>query len=334
MGFATGAAISPVDLLDKLQAFLVAQGWASNLYAVDGTGKRAHLNKDGLFVHLRSAIAENAWHSHYNSLPAASSIAMYITPGFSGSAAWDDQAGGPVTGDSNAWPIGVAMVLPPGPVLNYYFFATGDDIVVVVEKSSGIYTHLGWGPSLTKFGTWTGGAYFFGAVGYYNSSPGGGAGTRAGIEITADCPGAANDAFGLCGCYVQAVVDSFTGWISISSNNAPVFGFTGRIGTSSVPNQSGTGIRAEIPNYGRGLNNTPPILTINLQTSRQDGRANLLPVTLWVLRDATTTGFSPIGAIPNVFASNAVGNGFSKASEYVIGSDTYKLFPNFAVLKT
>jgi hypothetical protein len=71
----------------------------------------------------------------------------------------------------------------------------------------------------------------------------------------------------------------------------------------------------------------------NLQTSAQDGRANLLPVYLWANRDGASTGFSLLGSLPIVFASNGVGNGFSNASEYAIGSDTYKMFPNFAVLK-
>ncbi|MGH9781684.1 MAG: hypothetical protein ACRD33_07665, partial [Candidatus Acidiferrales bacterium] len=65
----------------------------------------------------------------------------------------------------------------------------------------------------------------------------------------------------------------------------------------------------------------------------QDGRANLLPILLWVLRDGTTTGFSPLGTIPNVFVSNGVGNGFSNASDYVIGAKTYRMFSNFAVAK-
>jgi hypothetical protein len=70
-----------------------------------------------------------------------------------------------------------------------------------------------------------------------------------------------------------------------------------------------------------------------LQTSLQDGRANLLPILLWVLRDGGSTGRSLLGDIPNVFSTNAVGNGFSQASDYPLGGDTYKLFPHFAVKK-
>jgi hypothetical protein len=42
---------------------------------------------------------------------------------------------------------------------------------------------------------------------------------------------------------------------------------------------------------------------------------------------------SLLGWIPNIFWSNGVGVGFSNASEYVLGTTTYKMFPNFAIVK-
>ena len=77
----------------------------------------------------------------------------------------------PVASGTSA-PVGVGMRLSAGPFLNYHFFsdAAGDNIVVVIEQTSGLFKHLGWGKSLNKAGTYTGGAYFFGvASGYYAS---------------------------------------------------------------------------------------------------------------------------------------------------------------------
>src|ERR1700733_1444965 len=72
------------------------------------------------------------------------------------------------------------------------------------------------------------------------------------------------------------------------------------------------------------------------QTSQLDGRVNLLPILWWVGRDGSSgsTGpFSLIGSIPVIVFSNGVGNGFVPAGEYALGASTYKMFPNFAILK-
>jgi len=107
-------------------------------------------------------------------------------------------------------------------------------------------------------------------------------------------------------------------------------GFTGKQGDSSVRGRN-TNMLSNYPVYAFSLGG---LQFQYRQTSQQDGRANLLPIMLWVLRDSTTTGFSMLGTVPNIFSTNAVGNGFSNAQEYVLGATTYKLFPNFCVVKT
>jgi len=69
------------------------------------------------------------------------------------------------------------MQLSAGPFSNYYFSAdsTADNIVVVVEKTPGLYVHIGWGLSIQKAGAFTGGPYFFGSSsGFYTSDTWGG----------------------------------------------------------------------------------------------------------------------------------------------------------------
>ena len=76
--------------------------------------------------------------------------------------------------------------------------------------------------------------------------------------------------------------------------------------------------------------------------SNLNAQANLIPVDIFAHRDGG--GYSLLGAVPNVFATNAATYGnFTSASVYTIGADSYMVFagsaaspeiPGFAVLKT
>jgi hypothetical protein len=88
----------------------------------------------------------------------------------------------------------------------------------------------------------------------------------------------------------------------------------------------------QFPNYAQSYSATPGSFQHN-QVSAQDGRANLLPCLLYVQRDGSGPGYSPLGTVPTIFVTSAVGQGFSPASDYVIGADTYTMFPYFAVKK-
>jgi hypothetical protein len=331
MPYQTGSASSATDLLQKLNTWLVASGWTSDRSASEGSGwtVTAHLGSN--FVNLRASENEvPSWASgfgvtHYG-------ISMYLGTGFNSGNNWAGQAGGP-QGNGTTDTIGVGMRLSAGPFSNYYFFADsgGDNVVVVCEKTPGLFVYLGWGSSLKKAGSWTGGAYFFGSCsGFYTSYSFAGANTP-GFTDTSDCPGTNLDAIGGgCG-FVLADVDSFTGkWIGIYSSTGADQGYTGKTGQSSVLQKNGSISPQTWPVYAYSTTNSN---FQYMQTSQQDSRANLLPIFLWVNRDGTTTGFSLLGSIPNSFCTNGVGHGFSNADEYVIGSDTYKMFPNFAVLK-
>jgi hypothetical protein len=252
---------------------------------------------------------------------------MYTGTGFNGANAWNNQAGGPI-GNGQTYTLGVGFSLPSGAIQNYYFFgdATGDNIVLVIEKTPSLYVHMGWGLSLVKAGTWTGGPYFFGTFSgfytYWGSGPGGNA--------TSSCPGCDGDANSIQNCYIRIDVDTFTGkWIGISTNTAVSQGYTGKLAAGSVMPAFSYSPRTTAPRYSDNWASLPS-WQVN-QTSSADSRANLLPVHLWAVRDAGQ--MSLIGWIPNVFSTNGVGNGFANASEYVLGTTTYKMFPNFAVVK-
>jgi hypothetical protein len=327
MSNATGSALSPIDLLQKLVTFLVAAGWTQDMSAIEGVGWRAHLHLNGNYVHLRASENEQPWQVGVANTYA---IDLYTGTAFNAAQPWNNQVTGAPIASGGANPVGVGMFLNPGPFAAYYFFAdaTGDNVVVVVEKTSGLFEFIGWGPAIEKAGAFTGGAYFFGtSSGNYAHYPSAGAGTP-GYTATSDCPGGNQDAIGGGCTFVRADVDSFVGnWICCGPTTNPALGYTGKVGNSSVY-PAGAPSLFEFPVYGYSVSAAD---FWNLQTSALDGRADLLPLFLWVQRDGTTTGFSLLGSIPNVYQSNGVGNGYSDAEEYTLGSDTYMLFPNFAV---
>lgn len=331
MAYSNGSATSTTDLLQQLVTFLAANGWTTDLSAAEGSGWRAHLHKSGNFVHLRAAENEAVWQSHFGS--TAYGLHIYTGTAFNSGQPWNNQVTGAPIQSGGSAPVGAAAYTSVGPFTNYYFMtdSANDNVVVVIEKTPGLFVYAGWGLSLVTAGSITGGAYFFGSAnGFFASDSAPGA-NIPGYTSTSACPGTNADSVGAANvCWVRADVDSFTGkWISIGPNVTASEGYTGKVGASNVK-AHGVAASSTIPCYAQS-DNAPEFQF--LQTSAQDGRANLLPVYLFAERDSTTTGFSMLGSLPTVFATNGVGNGFSNASEYTIGSDTYKMFPNFAVLK-
>jgi hypothetical protein len=331
MSYQTGTAATSTDLLQKIVTWLVSLGWTQDRSAVEGSGWTASLHHNGNFVHMRAVEGEASvpWHSN---LAGAYVLDMTLGTAFSSGQPFGSQSTGAPLG-SSTFPIGVGMQLTAGPFSNYYFFAdsTADNIVIVVEKTPGLFVHMGWGLSLQKAGAWTGGPYFFGSSSGFYAGEVIVAANAPGYTSTSDCPGVNGDYLGGGCCFVRADVDTYTGlWVSIATDiGSRDQGFAGREGDSSVKGQSSV-MSSYFPIYADG----PQTYKFQYeQTSAQDGRANLLPVYLWVQRDGTTTGYSMLGTLPNIFWANAVGNGFSNADEYVLGGTTYKLFPNFAVLK-
>lgn len=327
MAYQTGTATDPNDLLQKLVTFLVANGWTQDMSQADGTGWRAHLHRGTTYVNLKGTTgAVNPW--AHTVIPAAAagdaSLHIYLGTGFSGAANWNAQAGAP-TLNGTSTNTGMSMPLPTGAITAYHFFtdSAGDNVVVVVEKTTGIFTHLGWGVSLTKAGTWIGGPYFFAVVHAYGfpsdstTAPGAQNGPSAKAPfVYGDSVNSAASGF------VRADVDAFTGkWLGCSNNtNQPSGGYTGKNGASEY--RGNTAPPTDIPILEYFVERA--FTTLNQQ-------AILVPVRVWAARDAG--GYSPLGTVPNIFYSIATDRGFSAGTEITLGADTYKVFPNFAVRK-
>ena len=334
MPYQTGAASSSVDLLQQLVTFLAANGWTQDRSATEGSGWTATLHNAGTYAHFRAVLNEHVpWivnHDEWENY----ALDLYLGTGYISGNPWNNQTTGAPVGSAGN-PVGVGMHLTAGPFTNYYFFCDtgGSNVVVVVEVSAGLYVHLGFGLSLQKAGAWTGGPYFFGSTsGFWSSNLSPGAG-KSGMTATSDCPFVNGDyESAVCG-FVRADVDAFTGkWIGIEGAGGTTgadVGYQGKLGASSV-RSSGGGGDLFYPVYSY---HSYAYEFQNEQTSTLDGRANLLPILLYANRDATASGFSLLGSAPFVFVCNAVGHGFSAGDEYVLGETTYKIFPNFAIVK-
>ncbi len=340
MAYETGTATGPNDLLQKLVAFLTgpAVGWTQDMSQTDGTGWRAHLHKSSVYVNLKSTTgAVNPWGVSPSPTPISTSAAMhlYLGTGFNGGANWNAQAGGPLLSGTGTI-TGVSMPLPTGAITSYHFFSdsTGDNIAVVVEKTTGIFAHLGWGTSLNKSGSFTGGPYFFGAKNAYNFADTSTFNFGAQNGPTTRMPFAYVDsgngpaATG----YVRADVDSFTGkWLGCTNSTAqPSGGYTGKNLASEY--RGTTAPPGEIPNVE---------MLFERATSSFNSQAHLIPVRIWAARDAG--GYSLLGVVPGVFWTNATGHtagatlnpppGYSAGAVITLGADSYVIFPFFAVKK-
>ena len=323
--YSTGTATSPTDLLQKLVTWLVAQGWTQDASAADASGWRAHLHKSGLYVNLRSSMNETIW--NYQDA-AGYGIGFYLGSGYSGASSWKAQAGGPVqSGTSNT--IGAGMRLGSGAITGYRFFDDGNDqIVIVVEKSPGIFVHMGWGPTLTKVGYSSAYPFFFGSSSsYYNCSDPSSGGPWPGHESTANCPMAQSMNFAgqvLSCAFVKVDAAVFSAqWVSNGSATTTSAGYTG--GQHRCALEAATGAPAAQtghPNYAQ-------IKTRAWQT--QYPGALLLPLHNFV---AMASGrYAPIGYPSTVFFCAAFGHGFAAGETYFVGSDLYMIFPNFVVKK-
>jgi hypothetical protein len=223
------------------------------------------------------------------------------------------------------------MRLTAAAIPNYWFFTdtAGDNVVVVVENSSGIFNHLGFGVSLSKVGAYTGGAYFFGVWDGCNCHQATGQPGDA-STITANCPGCTNDPYAGATWFVRADVDSFVGkWICGSDTTTDQNGYTGKNGAGPVGGLF-TVQHTQFPSYYETYGEPGDFQAE--QVSAIDGRANLLPIPFYVQRDGVGAGYSMLGSLPLVFVCSGVGQGYSPGSTYVLGATTYTVFPMFSVI--
>ena len=335
--YQTGVSSSPINLLQTLVTWLVAQGWTSEASASEGAGWRSHLSKGGLFVNLRAAANEKIWPAVAGNwdFEQGYGIGLNLATAYSGASGWAQQANAPVRTDGSS--NGCGMNLPSGAVSAYHFFDDGNDnVAVVVERAPGIFTHMGWGPDLAPLGQAAAYPYFFAATGarrnvdvttQYSD--------KHGINVTALPPFSHADKEPSTSDFVDATVfvrvDAalWSGrWLSDSQAPGSLdanYGFTGRVlrcAANLNPLSQGQLEQGEYPNYR--------FLDDRLLQSQVAG-AVLLPLHLF--GNTASDRWSPLGAHPSIFLCEGVGSGYAAGELYSVGGVDYLLFPHFVVRK-
>lgn len=325
--YSTSTASSPSDLLGELNTFLAAQGWTIDLWTSEGSGQKLHAHKGSTYINLRSAMNEVIFPNVQSA--ASYGVGLYGGSGHTGGGTWDEEPGAPIEAGGTDT-VGSFCRLDSGAVTAYHFFDDGsDNIIAVIERAGEIYTHFGFGISLTKAGSWTGGAYTFSALSSKRanqSNLNGDMNNHAGAPFAwshkTGVPTATK--YGNAG-FVRADVDLFVDkWIGLSGDSTTgADGYTGKLADSGIsyPGNGEYG-EDEIPNFE---------LLEDRLTSAFNAQTVLLPIRLYAQRDAG--GWSLLGTVPRLFMSDGAGKGFNAAQVYIIDGKNYMMFPNFAVRK-
>lgn len=341
--YQTGTASSASNLLQTIVTWLVAQGWTQDASAAEGTGWRAHLHKGAMYVNLRAAGNENIWPdiggggNFHDQGAGGYGIGLYLGTAYNAGNDWDKQTGGPLRSDGST--IGAGMNLPSGAISAYHLFDDGNDnVTIVVERSPGIFCHMGFGV-MVDLGHPEDFWFFHGSSSAFQNTiatdPGG---NRGGINITAWPPMSAGDidapsrgAGGL-GSHIHSQgfirVDAATWtsrWMGDGNFQHQEFGWTGRWlrdALHAAPGEVGLAGEDDIPGYQYLIGRT-----------FQSAFVAALALPLLAYAETSAGRYPPAGYLPTVFWSEAFGNGYSAGDVYPIGGLDYMVFPGFLVRK-
>lgn len=306
MAYSTGSATNVSDLLTKLEAFMGVNGWTTDSFATEGSGKRLHAHKGSVYFNARAYVAEtpdSAILPTFGSPASCSALAFNISSAGTGGTRWFDKTGTPVGTSSRYATAGLDGIT--GAIPAYHFFAhnSGDAILVVVEYASGSYQYLGFG-TLNKYGTYTGGVYFFGSKG--------------GVTNTVES------------------VSNYTPGIGFVSQYIRSIGYAPAYVTASVDSETGWHWSRD---YQRERDATKRYVLCNLnrfvstrwnQPNDLNGLAVLMPVEFLVERDTglgSNAHLSPLGELPETHY--LVIKNLTPSQQITLGSDNYRVFPFF-----
>jgi hypothetical protein len=306
--YSTGSATGVTDLVDKIAAFIEANGWTRDSLAADGTGKRYHAHRGTTYVNMRSLVAEAPASAIAGSPSAMTGLAYNVGTGYSAGSSWYNQAGVPL--DTLSEPIVCGMSNIPGSLPSYHFFAhnSGDNILIVVEWTAGFFQFIGFG-TLSKIGTYTGGEYFFGSTSGISDIANGRWNASLGVHVTS--------AASLIGGH--------------SSNQYPSFGFVKVNVDSETGWHFGDGVmQLNLPTARKVRSNLVGFTTLLAgQPNTLNGLAVLSPVIVSVFRDTSnvsgTSPISVIGEVPKIFYIDITN--LTPKDQLAVGAVNYRVFP-------
>lgn len=277
-----------------------SNGWTRDDLSTEGSGRRYHSHRNSQYFNARALVAETTTEVIYNG-SGRTGLAFNVGTGYSGGTAWYKQAGTPKN-NTSVWIIAGLDALA-GAITAYHFFAhnSGDQIYVVVERTSGVYGYFGFG-LFEKYGTLTGGDFMFGSgpgadvsihkgFGFYQPTYGGlGSPSSTNYSVAA----------------ATVDVDAETGWHS-----------------SAVTPSIQSNVRRVIDLYHESQ-----ITGLYVSPNTLNSVSALQPVILYVFRDSDNTTSSPttpIGEIPNIFYCSI--KSLVPSQQITLGSEDYRVFP-------
>ncbi len=274
--FETGVVTSIPNLLDALADFCVANGWTENFNAIEGTGRRVHLQlSSDVFINLRALVNEAAQPSGF---PPVSGLAINGSTGYNGALAWYNQTGAPTDGVTTyrmAGMMGISGAMPA-----YYFHAREDMIYVWLEYATGLYQFMGFG-RIEKYGAWSGGTVFFASAEGHSDTI-----TTLSTTLIGEPPTGLVDMVGNRHGYMYGTIGANTGWLPCSNFN-----------TTSP----------DMPRFFSSL--CMQSLIVTNAANQFNGLPVLLPIDIAVARDgafaiAANTNFSIEGFLPDLYFCN------------------------------
>lgn len=328
MSFASGNTTDSVALIKLWRDFLITAGWTVDANAAQGTGWLVAVSKGTKHVAMRAFINEGG--AQLGGSATGSGIALtgysgtYVVPGVP--ANWWNQAGAPYLYNQSPTVnvITTVMVLPAATIPNYWMFANaaGDNVILVAQRGTGIYNYLYFG-DIVKAQAWNGGFYFGASSPMYSPFDT----TTTGNTIMGPPPGGMMAVYSPS--FITADVDSWTGkWLSLTADRAPTTIFaTGKSMMSSTSLLGASdAVAGQYIHYGS--------LRQHAASARTGGLV-MLPTHWLAERDFGGTlfggGWSLMGTIPDIFQCTT--DGFVPGATFTISTDSYLVFPTFAVRK-
>jgi len=292
MSYQTGTATDPEDLMTQLNTFLTGTpGWTANLFSA--ANNRAVWSKAGV-----SALLAAQWDS--------SAIGMGMIQAFVGDVTPTNQTGYEFTNDSITANRHINQAAGPYP--SYHFFEDDDYIHVVVEISTGIYRHFGFGQSI-KLGDWVGGMYSYGQ--YWDQSVANIDNPLTTIHNGALSGANSTNATRTDGVHAQGLPDQVgsTKYLRASSNQSTD-------DDAAVVGQF----------FPAGWSDGQNIHFMSAQDSQLNGFKPLIPIPFyqWYTPSAPDNA-RLMGYYPDVRTVNL--EGLNPAQEITVGSDTWVVFP-------
>lgn len=320
MAFQTGTATSVPDLATTFATWVSGLGspWTIDRSDVQGSGRRLQIHKGSVYVNLRFCVNEAA-------SPFTRTIYGILVTGATGYSAgsdWYNQAGGIVAADASS-PMAGGLVTASSGITYFFFSDAGDDNIWLVAFNTGeVYNYCGFGTSIEKEGSWTGGPWVCAPRGANTVDFAGS--TLDAVSIPPLPPGYNEDAAP--GTFVRADVDALgTAWCSLVASTAGTGNRTTRVLMGWQAGRGAPGQNALVTGHG-GAPNLGHIWVRSRSPLANNGILSRCVMSI----QRTSTRFSMLGHLPMVRAVYTRGN-LAAGDQMTVGPATYRVFHGYAI---